>query len=132
MPQKCWYLSAKIHGATSVSNVQPSDRFCANFQCLSLSASDSDRLCVSHSGEYAALSRQPFTEMSLVFNQISSRTTQNKCFKINSNVYDFHYILVSTSAGNFVRHCVTRLKHKKHTWKCNNGQTNKVCVTYLC
>jgi hypothetical protein len=108
--QECWHLSAKIHGTTSVSNVQPSDRFCSNFQCLCLSAFDSDRLCLSHSREYAALSRQPYTEMLHVFNQISSRTTQIECFKINNNHYDFHYIFIS--AGNVVRHCVTRLKHK--------------------
>jgi hypothetical protein len=110
IPQKCWYLSAKMHGATSVSNVQPSDRFCSNFQCLCLSAFDSDRLCLSHSGEYAALSRQTYTEMSRVFNRISSI----ECFKINSKLYDFHYKFIS--ADNAIRHCVTRLKHKHLHW----------------
>jgi len=113
IPQNCWYSSTKIHGATSVSNVQPSDRFCSNFQCLCLSAFDSDRLYLSHFGEYTALSRQPHTEMSFVFNQISGRTTQFECFRINSNLHDFHYIFIS--AANAVRHCVTRLEHKNIT-----------------
>lgn len=68
---------------------------------------------LSHSREYAALSWQPHTEMSFVFNQISGRTTQFECFKINSNHHDFHYIFIS--AADAVRHCVTRLKQKNIT-----------------
>jgi len=89
IPKKCWYLSAKIHCATSVSNIQPSDRFCSNFQCKCLSAFDSDRLCLSHFREYAALSRQPYTETSHVFNQISSRTNQTECFKLTATFMIF-------------------------------------------
>ena len=48
--------------------------------------------------------------MSRVFNQISSRTTQIECFKINSNLHDFNHKFIP--AGNAVRNCVTRLKHK--------------------
>jgi len=51
--------------------------------------------------------------MSFLINQISGRTTQIECFKINSNLHDFHYIFIS--AANAVRHCVTRLKHKNIT-----------------